>query len=211
MRNKSNQIEAVKILCRQTFHRLRCFIDKRIDRKTSVIGLDIGRHSIKAVQVEHEGGRPTLVRSSLAAIEGDPADKNKILESLNKALAGMNKQDAQIMAVINCPETCTRSIIVPHMPKHELAQAIRWEAKNVIPYSIETAAMDFKVWGEVLENGVKKLSVVMAASPKETVQQMVSLCSGAGRELSALIPVSAAHQNLLAHLDRKSTRLNSSH
>jgi type IV pilus assembly protein PilM len=163
----------------------------------SVIGLDIGTSSIKAVQMADRNGAMTIVKSAIIDIDGAPGDEQAVVNSLKAAVSGMTIAEARVVAVINCPETCTRKIITPNIPRKELADAVYWEAKNAIPYSIDEAGMDYKVFGEVLEKGGKKLAVIVATAPRETIQRCVSLCSQAGLELSALIPVSVSQQNLV--------------
>jgi len=84
------------------------------------------------------------------------------------------------------------------MPKKELTQAVRWEAKNAIPFSIDEALMDFEVLDEVTEKGAKKLVVAVAAAPQETVNRLLSLFSKVGITVSAMIPISLGLQNLIS-------------
>ena len=182
---------------------IRTFIapwQKKLNGGRLAIGIDIGSSSVKAVQMAEVNGVMSVIKAALTDIEGGARDDQAVVNAIRAAVGGMAAEGARITAIVNCPQTCTRKIIAPNMPKKELADAVQWEAKNAIPYSIAGAGMDFKVLGEAAVKGVKKLSVSVAASPQETVQRVVGLCRQAGLELSALIPVSAAQENLIALL-----------
>jgi type IV pilus assembly protein PilM len=133
----------------------------------------------------------------LVDIGGTPGNEKEAVASLKTALIGFETAGASITSIVNCPQTCTRRIITPHMPKKELTQAIQWEAKNAIPFSIDDALMGFDVLGEVAEKGVKKMIVAVAAAPKGTVNRLLALFSKAGIEIATMIPASLSLQNLI--------------
>ena len=173
-------------------------VQEKFGSEQSMIGIDVGVSSVKIVQMANVNGEMTLIKSALVVIGGVPGNEEEVLASLKTALVGFETKGAKIIAIVNCPQTCTRKIVTPNMPKKELAQAIQWEAKNAIPFSIDEALMGFDILGETVEKGVKKLIVTVAATPKETVARLLSLFSKAGIEISALIPISVSLQNLVA-------------
>jgi type IV pilus assembly protein PilM len=173
-------------------------VRERFGRARSVIGIDVGTASVKLARMTRVNGAMTLTESVLVDITGPAGGDEEVLAGLKKALAGIDTKGAKVVAVVNCPQTCTRKIIAPHMPKKELVEAVRWEAKNAIPFSVDDALMDFEILDEVSDKGVKKLVVAVAAAPRATVGRLLSLCAKAGVELSAMIPVSLGLQNLIA-------------
>jgi len=173
-------------------------VQEKFGSEQSMIGIDVGVSSVKIVQMANVNGEMTLIKSALVVIGGVPGNEEEVLASLKTALVGFETKGAKIIAIVSCPQTCTRKIVTPNMPKKELAQAIQWEAKNAIPFSIDEALMGFDILGETVEKGVKKLIVAVAATPKETVARLLTLFSKAGIEISALIPISISLQNLVA-------------
>lgn len=173
-------------------------VKEKLQERLSVIGIDVGGSSVKVVQTANVNGEMVIVKSAFVDIGGAPGNDEEVLASLKTALIGFEIKGARCAAIVNCPQTCTRKIITPHMPKKELAQAIHWEAKNAIPFSIDEALMDFDVLGDIVEKGVKKKIVAVAATPKETVNRLLSLFSKAGIELSSVIPISVSLQNLIS-------------
>jgi len=166
-------------------------------QEKSVIGIDVGASSVKVIQMADIDGKRAIIKSALVDIGGVPGSQEEALASLKTALIGLDTTNAKMVAIVNCPETCTRKIISPQMPKKELVQAVRWEAKNTIPFSVDDALMDYEILGEVSDKNIRKLMVAVAAAPKRTVNKLVTLLTKAGLEISALIPVSLGLQNLL--------------
>lgn len=176
-----------------------------LNQSSMIIGIDIGTTSVKAAQMIGGSAEPTLLKIAHAQIESDGKDpKPAILHALRESLEGMDLKGARIVAVVNCPQTCVRMMTAPPMPSRELAEAIRWEAKNYIPFPWEEAIWDYEITGETLEKGVKKLNITVAASPRETIDHLLSFFSELGIKVSTIIPVSAALQNVVRRSQMKS-------
>lgn len=175
-------------------------VQSRLGQANSVIGLDIGTTSVKLAQTANVEGEATLIKTAFIDIESrDEKDLTAAtLVALKKALSGIDTKAAILVCVVDCPKTCVRNIIIPPMPKREMLEAVRWEARNYIPFSLDQAVLDFAILGEVLDKGVKKLNVAVAASPQETVNKQLSLFAQVGMKASAIIPASIALQNLIA-------------
>jgi len=188
----------------QKLKNLIAMVQEKYGTERSVIGIDVGVSSIKIVQMADVNGVMKIVKSAFVDIGGVPGNDKEILASLKTALIGFETKGAKIVAIVNCPQTCTRKIVTPNMPNKELAQAVHWEAKNAIPFSIDEALMGFDILGDIVEKGVKKKIVAVAATPNETVDRLLSLFSKAGIELSTVIPMSVSIQNLMtASLEKR--------
>jgi len=78
------------------------------------------------------------------------------------------------------------------MPKGELRDGIKIEARNYFPFSISEALLDFEILGEVVEKGVRKYQVLVATSPKKTINEYLSLLDKVGVKAASFIPVTYA-------------------
>lgn len=195
--NKIKNIRSAFLPWQQKVKECVSLLQKKLGDEQPIIGIDVGTSSVKVVQMDKINEEMTLIKSALVDIGGVPGNDEEVLASLKTALIGFETKGAKVTAIVNCSQTCTRKIITPNMPKKELTQAIRWEAKNAIPFSTDEALMGFDVLGEVVEKGVKKLVVAVAATPKETVNRLLSIFSKAGIEVSTMIPISVSLQNLI--------------
>jgi len=171
-----------------------------IFKKDFIVGLDIGTTSIKLAQFLKEEDGLRLVRAAKEEIaptsDESSAEKGK-LASLEKLIRGIDVNKSKFIVSINCPKTAIRAISVPYMPRPELADGIRLEAKNYFPFPIEEAQLDFETVGEIIEKGVKKLQLLIATSPQKTVKGYLSLLEKVGIKPSSFVPTSYTLQKLV--------------
>ena len=162
------------------------------------IGIDIGTTSVKVAQMSHQDGQWALLKTAHVHIQPEGNDsKPAILQALKDSLTGMDFDGSRIVCVVNCPQTCVRTMTAPPMPSQELAEAIRWEAKNYVSFPLEEAIWDYEITGETVEKGVKKLNITVAASPRETIDRLLSFFSQLSINVSGIIPISTAFQNIV--------------
>ena len=155
-------------------------------KKNFIIGLDIGSSSIKMAQFVKSDRNLRIVRGAIKEILGDP------VSALKEVLKEVNVHQSQFHVSVNCPLTMVRAEVFPIMPRSELRDAIRFESKNYFPFALEDAFWDFEIVGDVLEQGLEKTKVIIAASPKKTVENSLSLLAGFGIQPSILLPAPLA-------------------
>ena len=155
------------------------------------IGLDIGRCAVKLAYLAKTQGEPKLMRAECVDLGSNPPS-----EILKKVLSGVNLQQARLICVLNSPETMTKKINMPFMPRQELEEAIRWQVKHFLSFPLDEAVLDFEILGETFEKGVKKLNVMVAVAPRRVVDQSMALISPLGR-ISSIIPASLAARHLI--------------
>lgn len=172
---------------------------KRIFKKEYIVGLDIGSSSVKIAQFQSREDGLHLVRAELKDINytDDAAREKETLSALRYLLRGINIKKSRITVAINCPETAAKKVTAPYMPKSELLEGIMLEAKNYFPFSIEDSFLDFEILGDIVENGVRKNEVLVAVSPKKTVENYLSLLGKAGIKPSSFVPYSYVFQKLV--------------
>jgi len=122
------------------------------------LGVDFGSSSIKVVELANTGGRPKLVTYGFT--EKNPANisESGLIENIDEAAAVLLEicKKAKVSskkAITALPNYAvfTSVLTLPDMPKKELAQAIAWEAKKIIPASLEEVVLDWKIIEEVGE------------------------------------------------------------
>jgi len=161
-------------------------------KKDFIIGLDIGTSFIKMAQFIKDQGGLRLVRADLKEIKGSD-ETASVLKDLFK---DVDLKKSTVVASINCPMTAVKKAVVPHMPKSELRGAIRLEAKNYFPFPIKEALLDFEITGDIDEKGIKKHEIMIATSPRKTVDRYLSILKETGIKPASLIPCTYALQNL---------------
>lgn len=168
-------------------------------KKEYLIGLDIGSSSIKLVQfIEKEDGLH-LVKADLKEIkqsDDDSLNESEIISALKGLFRGIDVKKSKIIANINCPQTAMNKITTPYIPRLELRQGIILEAKNYFPFPVDQSRLDFEILGDVVEKGVRKYEVIVAVSPKKTVDKYLSLLEKAGLKPDAFVSSGYALQKI---------------
>ena len=88
------------------------------------------------------------------------------------------------------------SIRIPKVPKKQIENAVKWNAKKAISFDESTSVYDFKIQGEVVESGISKLNVLVYAAPRNEVGEMRKLFDDIGYPLDGLTISPFGIQNL---------------
>jgi type IV pilus assembly protein PilM len=175
-------------------------ISKLLPTKDRLVGLDIGTRSIKLAELAHQQGKLVLLKLKLQEIESRKDNQDGQLDALKNLFRDINTKGVKINVVINCAQSCTKISIIPFMPKSEIVQAIKWEMRNFISFSIDQVVMDYEILQEIAEGGIKKLKVAIACCPQETVNRYLDLLNLAGIRPSLFTQHSFALRNVITNL-----------
>ncbi|MGQ9779588.1 MAG: type IV pilus assembly protein PilM [Bacillota bacterium] len=150
----------------------------------SCVGLDIGTSAIKVVELTRKGDKCLLTRVGvtslpMGAIEGGMVrDIATVAQILARLLKETRIKTKRVMAAVAGQAVIVRSLKFPSMPRHELAQAVRFEAERYIPFPAEEAAMDFDVTGENPETN--EIEVMLVAAQRGVVESHVQTLRAVG-------------------------------
>lgn len=141
------------------------------------IGIDVGTSFIKAVAVDRSKPKPQLV-----SIVHQPFSEGKS-NLIKKAISDLGFSSISIATSISGPSTIIRLVEMPQMTEKELKGAARFEAEKYIPYELDEVVTD-SIKVENLPNG--KMSVLLVAAKKSTVENRIKLFANAGLSLQAI-------------------------
>lgn len=165
----------------------------------SIIGLDIGSHSIKLVEIGRRkdeaillaaGSIPTPPKAILAI---NPEDLESIATVVKKLWKETGAQTKNVNIALPESQVFTRVIEVPQLSDRELTSAIKWEAEQYIPLPLDQVTVDFTILREARETGTNKMEVLLVASPKTLVEKYVTIL-----ELAELTPVAVETEIIAA-------------
>ncbi len=154
------------------------------------LGLDIGSKSIKAVQLSGSSSSKRLVAYSSVGLEkeilsgdeekAEELDAEALRQPLKKLISsgGFTTRNA----VVSLPESkiFTRVIQMPKMSKKELSTAIRFEAEQYIPVSLDDVTMDWDFLPDSSATKDGKISVLLVAAPKKLISNIVEVLKKSG-------------------------------
>lgn len=152
----------------------------------TTVGLDIGSHSIKLIELAREGNQialtaagsmPTPPKAMTSTLHAD-------LESVAVALKQLFKDTGTKSRDVNIalPESkvFTRVIEVPQLSSRELTSAIKWEAEQYIPLPMDQVNVDFTVLRDSKVTGTNKMEVLLVAAPKALMEKYLTILEMAG-------------------------------
>lgn len=158
----------------------------------SSVGLDIGSHSIKLIELGFEGGKaallaagssPTPPKSFASTV---PADTEALAAAVKRLVKESGTKSTNVQIALPESKVFSRVIEVPALSQRELASAIKWEAEQYIPLPLEQVNLDFTTLRDAKETGTNKMEVLLVAAPKSLLDRYLSVL-----ELADLTPVSA--------------------
>ncbi|MGN6606223.1 MAG: type IV pilus assembly protein PilM [Jatrophihabitans sp.] len=144
---------------------------------TTLVGLDVGSTSIRAVEATAAKDRPVVSnfgQSFLpagAVVAGVVKDDKAVTGALRQLWTAHDFSSRKIVLGVTHQQMVVREIDVTNLPARELKQALPFLVRDVLPLPVEQALLDFYP----LEDPGKADSVhgLLIAAPKDAVIDMV--------------------------------------
>jgi len=153
-----------------------------------IIGLDIGSHSIKLVGLEKTSKGPFLTRLGMKRVPQaiDKEDINSISILLKELVDETGIRIKKVRLTVSGSGIHIRRMTLPSIPKKELLQTLPWEMKDHLPFPVEAARIQYHILGEFVEDGAKKLDLLVVACPINLIDRTLSIASEAGLQVTHL-------------------------
>lgn len=165
-----------------------------LSNKTQIIGIDIGSHSVKVVQLLKKKKRFELMNLGMIPLPENTfidgmTENPKIVSEAIKQLISCEKIKTKFgVTSISGESVIIKKISIPKMNEEELAESIQLEAEQYIPFDIHDVNLDFKVLGKVEkgpgeeteEDAGEQIEVLLVAAKKDIIEQRESILRDAG-------------------------------
>ncbi len=143
----------------------------------SVIGLDIGSHSIKSVEVAMVGTSVQLRRVFvLPYTKNKPGDLDRLLKLIFEPYQG--KPSRLRISISSGSSLLIRRIKLPLMTQAELKGAIVYEAEGHIPFPVEECLLDFQILSQ--DNQNRTMDVMLVAAKNVFIRERLKQLELAG-------------------------------
>ncbi len=177
-----------------------------------LVAVDIGSHSIKLAQVKKGRKGYELVNFGMillppdTVMDGEIENAQALTEALRNLLKSEKIKNKNAVIGISGQSVIIKKISVPLMSEEELAEMIREEAEQYIPFDIEEVNLDFQIVraeGEIpQEKGAapsgeeKQMDVLIVAVRKEVVQSYLDVFKEVGMKVKVVDLSVFALQNI---------------
>jgi type IV pilus assembly protein PilM len=157
---------------------------------SSVVGLDMGSHSIKVVEINHSGKTPTLTNYGInelppgAVAGGLIQQPDAVLAAINMLFDTCQIAGRQVNIALGGADVIIKNLKIDRMNQDELAKAITWEAEQQVPFPLSEISMDYQVLDP--DSSDPQMNVLLVAAKRDLINERISLLEQAGFDVLVL-------------------------
>ena len=148
--------------------------------KKSIVGLDIGSHEIKAVELTEVRDQVKLTGFGTVAIES----KEDLPHALGELFRDAGIKTRRVATAVSGRSVIIRYINMPAMGDDDLKSALRFEADKYIPFDVDEVVLDcvrLRDFGETTNpDGEKEMKVLLVAVKQTVIDEHVQLVQEVG-------------------------------
>lgn len=149
-----------------------------IARPRSVVGLDIGTSSVKAIELT-QNGREIEV-TGFGQVELPSEEQDDQIQAVQELLQEGGFRTRRVITAISGKQVIVRYLNMVRMSDEELGNAIQFEAEKYIPFPLDECVMDCQRLesGDDRPNG--SMTVLLVAAKRHQVDTHLELLAAAG-------------------------------
>src|SRR5881392_2521077 len=158
----------------------------------SMVGVDIGSSSVKAVELQGKSGDLQLLSLGFETLQSDSVVDGQIMElnAVSNAIGSIFNEhkivSTRVAAGVNGHSVIVKNIVLPQMSESELQESFAWHAEEHIPFDISDVNLDYHVTGRSDD----AIHVLLAACKRDKVANLKQTIQLAGKQ-PAVIDVDA--------------------
>jgi type IV pilus assembly protein PilM len=157
-----------------------------LNRNRQSVGLDIGSSTLKAAELRtsRKGGLELVSLgfeelSPDCIVDGVIISKIPVSDAIGSIFAQQEIKNTRIATSIAGHSVIVKKISLPVQSDDDLAESIRWEAEQYIPFDIADVNLDYQVLGENVGTG--NLDILLVAVKKDKITDYTSVIKMAGK------------------------------
>ncbi len=160
----------------------------------SIVGLDIGSSSIKAVELKKTRNGIEVTHIGLEPLASDIVvdsmivDSGSVATAITKIFADNNIKGRAVATSVSGHSVIVKPVKMPTMSDQELAQQILTEAAQYIPFDIADVNIDYQILSEDLDG--PQMDVLLVAVKKDKILNYTNVLSLAGKS-PAIVDIDA--------------------
>ena len=152
----------------------------------SMVGLDIGSSTVKAVEISTKGRGTDFELTHLgiaklpheAIVQGAFLNSSAISDAIREAIENGKIKSKHVASAVCGHSVIVKKVSLPTMSRDELDEQIRWEAEQYIPFDVNEVNLDFQILDS--DNGEGQMDVLLVAAKKDLIDDYVQVITEAG-------------------------------
>jgi len=169
-------------------------------KKKATVGIDIGHDYLRMVRAvrNYDGSWRILDQRKLALPPKTTRETPEFSAFLKASLASFcgSPKQTNLWATISTSKVDVRHIRVPRVSKKQLGNVVYWTAKKETPFDERELIFDFESQGELIEQGIPKLAVMVYMAPRQEIDDLKLQFSRIGWPLTGISIPPFSVQNL---------------
>lgn len=167
-------------------------IGKMLFGKSKIIGLDIGTSSIKLAELDVSRSSTKLVSFGMIETPSSSTAAGEIIQTEPLAMAvrdlvnQVGTRRKKVATGLWGASVIVKKISIPRMDEDLIAEQIRWEAEQYIPYDINDVQLDYKVLNQKNRAHPETMDVLLVAAVHETIFKCAEIVEMAGLECAVV-------------------------
>jgi type IV pilus assembly protein PilM len=158
-----------------------------LNRNKQAVGLDIGSSTLKAAELRsaRKGGYELVSLgveelSPDCVVDGVIISKLPVSDAINRIFLQQGIKHDRVTTSLSGHSVIVKKIALPVQSDEDLAESIRWEAEQYIPFDIADVNLDYQVLGENVGTG--NLDILLVAVKKDKITDYTSVIKMAGKQ-----------------------------
>jgi len=160
----------------------------------SIVGLDIGSNSIKAVELQRSRGEVMVSHLGMELLASDIVvdsmivDSGSVASAISKIFAEHAFKAKQVATSVSGHSVIVKKISMQTMDEPELGEAVRNEAAQYIPFDMSDVNVDYQVLSDNLDGPT--IDVLLVAVKKDKILNYTNALQLSGRQ-PAIVDIDA--------------------
>ncbi|MCP2519726.1 type IV pilus assembly protein PilM [Candidatus Aminicenantes bacterium AC-708-M15] len=166
----------------------------KIKKSKQLVGLDIGSHSIKAVELKPKRGNRGFELSKIgyetlpheSIVEGVIMDSTVVIDTIHRLFERNNIKNNNVALSLSGSGVIIKKISLPYLTPEELEESILWEAKQHIAFPLDEVTIDYVILETPKVEEERKMDVLLVAVKKDKINSYRSVITQAGKNLEVI-------------------------
>jgi len=156
-----------------------------LSKSENLIGLDIGSHSVKLMQVNTANVTPKLMNMGMAPLSRDVFVEGRLVkpeaaaEAIRMLATHLRIKRKGVAVSVSGLDVMIKKIELPTMTEDELAARMHSELGQYIPYNIDEVDIDYQVL-DISKDRPNFMDVLLVAAKKESITDFSNLLKISG-------------------------------
>ncbi|MGX5682074.1 type IV pilus assembly protein PilM [Schumannella luteola] len=153
---------------------------------SSLVGVDIGSASVRAVEVRSPDKRPSIVKYAEVPLPEGSVRRGEVLEiatvatALKRLWANGKFSTKEVVLGMGGPRVLSRDLAVPRAPMDQIRESLPFHVQDLLPVPVNEALLDFYPISEGSGENGPVVNGLLVAAIKEAVNANVAAVTRAG-------------------------------